>query len=288
MRNLAVTGTPYGAAAATAAPTIARSSAGLAGTAAPPPLRVTFAAGQPKLRSMWSTRPRAAHAVDGPAHHHRVGAVDLQAARVLVGPERHHPGRLGVAVDERRRHDHLVDVDEVRPEPAAQGAERRVRHAGHRRQHDRRRRHEVADPQFHGRPGYGCGPFAVRSPARSRRREAQVGVGAGVEGARAVEAQAVPAGGGDHRRVVGAHRPARQEAVQPVGGAGVEEVLAQLGVGGHAAAEGQALGADLGGGLPGLEHEDVDDGRLERRGDVGGVGVRVAADVVHRPPSSAR
>ena len=37
--------------------TIARSSAGLAGTAAPPPLRVTLAAGQPKLRSMWSTSP---------------------------------------------------------------------------------------------------------------------------------------------------------------------------------------------------------------------------------------
>ena len=31
---------------------------GLAGTAAPPPLRVTLAAGQPKLRSMWSTSPR--------------------------------------------------------------------------------------------------------------------------------------------------------------------------------------------------------------------------------------
>ena len=29
------------------------------------------AAGQPKLRSTWSTRPRAAHAVDGPAHHAR-------------------------------------------------------------------------------------------------------------------------------------------------------------------------------------------------------------------------
>ena len=55
MRNFAVTGTPYGAAAATAARRMARSRFGLAGTAAPPPLRVTFAAGQPKLRSMWST-----------------------------------------------------------------------------------------------------------------------------------------------------------------------------------------------------------------------------------------
>ena len=59
MRNLAVTGTPYGAAAVTAARTIARSRLGFAGTAAPPPLRVTLAAGQPKLRSMWSTSPRS-------------------------------------------------------------------------------------------------------------------------------------------------------------------------------------------------------------------------------------
>ncbi|CAB4835511.1 unannotated protein [freshwater metagenome] len=38
---------------------MARSRFGLAGTAAPPPLRVTFAAGQPKFMSMWSTRPSA-------------------------------------------------------------------------------------------------------------------------------------------------------------------------------------------------------------------------------------
>ena len=55
MRNFTVTGTRAGAAARTAARTIAASSAGRAGMAAPPPLRVTFAAGHPKLRSMWST-----------------------------------------------------------------------------------------------------------------------------------------------------------------------------------------------------------------------------------------
>jgi hypothetical protein len=59
MRNLMVTGTWYGAAAATAPRRMARSRLGLAGTAAPPPLRVTFAAGQPKFMSMWSTRPSA-------------------------------------------------------------------------------------------------------------------------------------------------------------------------------------------------------------------------------------
>jgi len=43
----------------TAARTMARNSFGLAGTAAPPPRRVTFAAGHPKFMSMWSTRPSA-------------------------------------------------------------------------------------------------------------------------------------------------------------------------------------------------------------------------------------
>ena len=57
MRNLTVTGTPYGDAAADRRRGRSPAAAfGLAGTAAPPPLRVTLAAGQPKLRSMWSTR----------------------------------------------------------------------------------------------------------------------------------------------------------------------------------------------------------------------------------------
>ena len=47
--------------------------------------------------------------------------------------------------------------------------------------------------------------------------EAEVRVGAGVEGRRAVGCEAPPAGGRDHGRVVGAHRPAGQEAVQAVG-----------------------------------------------------------------------
>ena len=154
MRNLALTGTPYGAAAPTAARTTARSSAGRAGTAAPPPLRVTLAAGQPKLRSMWSTRPGVAHAGDRPAHHLRVRAVDLQAARVLVGIERDHPLGLGVAVHEGGRHHHLVDVDEPRTEAPAEGAERRVGHARHRRQHHRHPRHERPVAQLHACRGY--------------------------------------------------------------------------------------------------------------------------------------
>ena len=55
MRNFTVTGTPAGVAARTAARTIEASNAGRAGMAAPPPLRVTLAAGQPKLMSTWST-----------------------------------------------------------------------------------------------------------------------------------------------------------------------------------------------------------------------------------------
>ena len=37
--------------------TMLRSSPRFSGIAAPPPLRVTLRTGQPKLRSMWSTRP---------------------------------------------------------------------------------------------------------------------------------------------------------------------------------------------------------------------------------------
>ena len=54
MRNLQVTGTPNGSAAATAAAMMARVRLRFTGTAAPPPLRVTFVAGQPKFMSMWS------------------------------------------------------------------------------------------------------------------------------------------------------------------------------------------------------------------------------------------
>ena len=57
IRNLVVTGILYGVALFTAARTIERSNSGRAGTAAPPPWRVTLAAGHPKLMSMWSTRP---------------------------------------------------------------------------------------------------------------------------------------------------------------------------------------------------------------------------------------
>ena len=55
-----------------------------------------------------------AQLADRLAEHHRIAAVDLQAARLLVGAERHHPLGLGVAVHDRRGHDHLVDVDQAR------------------------------------------------------------------------------------------------------------------------------------------------------------------------------
>ena len=61
-RNLMVTGTrpPDSASAArTAAPTTARRRVRFTGRAAPPPLRVTLGAGQPKFMSTWSTRSSA-------------------------------------------------------------------------------------------------------------------------------------------------------------------------------------------------------------------------------------
>ncbi len=55
LRVFIVTGTSYAAAAVTAAETIWPSRARFHGSAAPPPLRVTFGTGQPKLRSTWAT-----------------------------------------------------------------------------------------------------------------------------------------------------------------------------------------------------------------------------------------
>ncbi len=90
----------------------------------------------------------------------------------------------------------------------------------------------------------------------------------------------VPAGGGDHRRVVGAHLPARQEATATVGGTRAEQLLAQQRVGRHPTAEHDALRPDLLGGSAGLGDEHVDDRRLEGGGDVGRRDVGVLADVV--------
>ncbi len=88
-----------------------------------------------------------AQAADRLADDRRVAAVDLQAAGVLVRPERGQFLGLGVVVEQRHRHDHLVDVEQPGPEPAAERPERGVRHTGHRRQHDRGGQLERADAQ---------------------------------------------------------------------------------------------------------------------------------------------
>src|SRR5580765_2638470 len=81
------------------------------------------------------------------------------------------------------------------------------------------------------------------SPVPGKRSDqAQVGVGAGVEGGGAVVAEAPVPGGGDHGGVVGTHGPTREEPVEAVLDAGIEEPLPQLGVGGHTAAEAQGAG----------------------------------------------
>ena len=150
MRNFAVTGMPYRAAAPTAAATMAREQrrAGRHGRATTLARDLGGRAAEVEVDVV--DEAVAADAVDGPAHHLGIGAVELQAARHLVGAERIIVVGLGVAVHDRGRHHHLVDVHQPGPEPPAQGAERRVRHAGHRGQHHRRRRHEVPDPHVHG------------------------------------------------------------------------------------------------------------------------------------------
>ena len=56
-----------GVAAFTAASTMPRNRSSFHGSAAPPPLRVTFGTGQPKLRSMWSARSSATSIVTASA-----------------------------------------------------------------------------------------------------------------------------------------------------------------------------------------------------------------------------
>ena len=56
MRIFTVTGIPNGFALSTAALTISRNRFRLKGSAAPPPLRVTFGTGQPKFISIWSAK----------------------------------------------------------------------------------------------------------------------------------------------------------------------------------------------------------------------------------------
>ena len=62
LRVFIVTGTAYGAAAATACSRISPSSLRFHGSAPPPPLRVTLGTGQPKLRSTCAT-PYSAHRI---------------------------------------------------------------------------------------------------------------------------------------------------------------------------------------------------------------------------------
>ncbi len=56
LRILTVTGTSNFDASRTAARTMSRNRSRFQGSTAPPPLRVTFATGQPKFMSMWSAR----------------------------------------------------------------------------------------------------------------------------------------------------------------------------------------------------------------------------------------
>ena len=150
MRIFTVTGTgprpcarDASADAATASRTIARNSPRFHGSALPPPLRVTFGTGQPKFRSTWSARSSATSRCTAAATVAGIDAVELHAARRLVGVGRDHRHRLVVALDERPRRDHLGDVDAGGRAVggragvlAGEAAERAVGDARHRREHD--------------------------------------------------------------------------------------------------------------------------------------------------------
>ena len=142
-----MTGTPYGAAARTRGADDRPQQPRLGGHG-----RATAAARDLRRRTAEVEvdvidEAFVAHEVDRPSEGVGIGPVDLQAAWPLGRSERHHPAGLVVAVDDRGRHDHLVDVDEVGGVGPAHGAERGVGDAGHRCQHDRRRRRERSDPQ---------------------------------------------------------------------------------------------------------------------------------------------
>ena len=168
LRILTVTGTSPRAPSSTTAPTTARKRSRFHGSAEPPPLRVTFGTGQPKLRSMWSARSSRDEQPGGGPRSGRVGAVELDRARVLLGVVLDEPHRLGVALDEGPRRDHLADVERrvaapaLRRELAAQPAERPVGDPRHRREDDRRPDGVPADPQ-RGGEGRGAGLMAASS-----------------------------------------------------------------------------------------------------------------------------
>ena len=73
--------------------------------------------------------------VDGLPHYLGIRAIKLLAAWLLAGTEADHPFRLGVLVDDRRRHRHFVDVDESGRKFAAHLAKRRVGNTRHRGEH---------------------------------------------------------------------------------------------------------------------------------------------------------
>ena len=102
IRNLAVTGTPYGWAArhrrAHDRPQQPRLGRHRSAAAAPGHLGRRAA----EVEVDVVDEALVAHQVHGPPEHVGIAAVDLQAARPLVGAEAHHPQRLVVAVDDGR------------------------------------------------------------------------------------------------------------------------------------------------------------------------------------------
>ncbi len=111
--------------------------------------------------------------------------IDLDGPRGLVDAARRQEQRPRVAFQEAARVDHLGDVD-AGPEPPADRPERVVRHAGHRRQHDRRpglERTELQGPEL-ARTSDGHGRILFQGGTHRR--------SAGVTCARAAVERVVP------------------------------------------------------------------------------------------------
>ena len=259
MRSLTVTGTSP--APRTAARTMSRNSARCTGSAAPPPLRVTLATGQPKLRSMWSARSSPTRKPGGLAHGPRVGAVELDRPHRLVVGEPGHAQGLVVALGEPAGGDHLADE---------QAAVRRGDRAGRRpgragvtvvsasaaapkpwhsrrngalvmpaigRQHDGRPHRERPDPQRGARPAirrHGARPQVGDGDAELGQQRAQQG-----------QRQA------EHRAVVAV------DAVDERGAVAVEREPA----GHRQRLAGGDVGVDLGVGRAAEAHHGLGDGR---------------------------
>lgn len=97
--------------------------------------------------------------------------------------------------------------------------------------------------------------------------------GSEVVGGEVFEEELGPGGGSDHRGVVGGEGERGKGDREALGGGFGLKTAAQLTVGGDSAGDDDAAGSKALGGGQGLADEDADDGVLEARDEVEGLGV---------------